>query len=193
MPNRIPDEKSAQIKRFVYKKADDFGYSTRSRSENNQFLDELVNNTDIGGVLRDYLPKEKVRTYIKDAILNAYAKQITQNALDRVSPIETIQRIYRVSSSVIQQCTGKDARVTVLRSDDGRIFVVSGGTVLKWETALRKALELIAKETRLTIDGKTPAICLHLVTTNNSLTVADKNHIMTALGAVGVQVIFCDD
>jgi hypothetical protein len=83
--------------------------------------------------------------------------------------------------------------VSVSRSDDGRIFVVSGGTVLKWETALRKALELIAREAGLSVGGKTPEICLHLVATNNSLTTADKNHIMAALGAVGVKTIFCND
>jgi len=156
-------------------------------------LDSLVEDAEIGGVLREYLAKEKVRTYIKDGILNAYAKKFTKNVLDEVSPTDTIQQIYGVSSSVIQQGTGKDARVSVSRSDDGAIFVVSGGTVLKWETALRKALELIARVPGLTIDGKTPTICLHLVPTNNGLTVADKKHITTALAAVGVQTIFCND
>jgi hypothetical protein len=189
----LPKKKAAQVKAKVYAKADKFGYSTRSRTENNQFLDSLVDDTEIGGVLREYLAKEKVRTYIKDGILNAYAKQFTKNALDEVSPTDTIQQMYGVSSSVILQCTGKDARVSVFRAEDGRIFVVSGGTVLKWETALRKALELIARKPGLTIDGKTPSICLHLVTTSNSLTVADKKHITTALGAVEVQAIFCND
>ena len=73
------------------------------------------------------------------------------------------------------------------------IFGVSGGTVLKWETALRKALDIIAQKPTLIIDGKTPAICISLVDTNNSLTEADKNHISTALTAVKVQVAFCND
>lgn len=120
-------------------------------------------------------------------------KRFTKCALNGVSPTDTIQRIYGVPSFVIQQCTGKDSRVSVSRSDDGRIFVISGGTVLKWETALRKALELIAREAGLSVDGKTPEICLHLVATNNSLTVADKKHIKTALGAVGVAAVFCND
>jgi hypothetical protein len=193
MATVLPKKKASLVKTKVYAKADEFGYSTRSRTENNQFLDSLVEDPDIGGVLREYLAKEKVRTYIKDGILNAYAKQFTKNALDEVSPTDTIQQIYGVSSSVIQQCTGKDARVSVSRSDDGRIFVISGGTVLKWETALRKALEIIAREAGLSVNGKTPEICLHLVATNNSLTVADKKHITTALGAVGVKAIFCND
>lgn len=193
MASVLPKKKAALVKTSVYAKADEFGYSTRSRTENNQFLDSLVEDPEIGGILREYLAKEKVRTYIKDGILNAYAKQFTKSALNEVSPTDTIQQIYSVSSSIIQQCTGKNARVSVSRSDDGRIFVISGGTVLKWETALRKALELIARETGLSVNGVTPEICLHLVATNNSLTVADKKHITTALGAIGVQAIFCND
>jgi len=193
MASVLPKKKASLVKTRVYAKADEFGYSTRTRTENNQFLDSLVEDHEIGGVLREYMAKEKVRTYIKDGILNAYAKRFTKNALDEVSPTETISQIYGVGSAVIQQCTGKDARVSVSRSDDGRIFVVSGGTVLKWETALRKALELIAREAGLSVDGKTPEICLHLVATNNSLTVADKKHITTALGAIGVEAMFCND
>lgn len=193
MPKKLPSKKKNQIEALIYAKADDVGYRTLSRPESSQFLDSLVEDTAVGGVLREYYPKENVRTYIKDGILNAYMKRFTKGALDEVSPTDTIQQIYGVSSSVIQQCTGKNARVSVSRSDDGRIFVVSGGTVLKWETALRKALELIARETGLSVDGKTPEICLHLVATNHSLTVADKKHIATALDAVGVKAIFCND
>lgn len=193
MPKKLPNKKKKQIETLIYERANDVGYRDLSRPESSRFLDSLVEDTSVGGVLREYYPKENVRTYIKDGILNAYMKKFTNNALDRVSPMDTIQRLYGVSSSIIQQCTGKDARVSVSRSDDGRIFVVSGGTVLKWETALRKALELIAKEAGLSIDGKTPEICLHLVVTNNSLTVADKKHITTALGAIGVKAVFCND
>lgn len=193
MPKKLPSKKKKQIETLIYARADDVGYRTLSRPESSQFLDSLVEDAAIGGVLREYYPKENVRTYIKDGILNAYMKRFTKDALDEVSPTDTIQQIYGVSSSVIQQCTGKDARVSVSRSDDGRIFVVSGGTVLKWETALRKALELIARESGLSVGGKTPEICLHLVATNNSLTMADKKHITTALGAVGVEAIFCND
>lgn len=193
MPKKLPNKKKKQIETLIYARADDVGYRTLSRPESSRFLDSLVEDTAVGGVLREYYPKENIRTYIKDGILNAYMKRFTNDALDGVSPTDTIQRLYGVSSSVIQQCTGKDARVSVSRSEYGRIFVVSGGTVLKWETALRKALELIAKETGLSIDGKTPEICLHLVVTNNSLTVADKEHITTALGAIGVKAIFCND
>ncbi len=192
MAVEVPKKKTAQIKAQVYTKADKFGYITRSRRENNQFLDALVEDAEIGGVLREYLPKEKVRTYIKDGILNAYAKQFAKKALTAVSPVDAIWQAYDVASLVIQQCAGKSERVSVSRSEDGRVFVVSGGVVSKWETALRKALEIIVNEPNLTIDGRTPSICLRLVTNNNGLTAADKEHIKTVLSVIGVRAVFCE-
>ena len=50
----------------------------------------------------------------------------------------------------------------MLRAESGSIYVVSGDTVLKWETALRKALEIIANEPNLTVNGTAPSICLKL-------------------------------
>lgn len=193
MAKVLTSQQKGRIRQAIFKKADTFGYSSSGRIDSGRFMDELVDDPEIGGVLKQYMSKERVRTYIKDSELNAYAKKIINDALDTIDQTETIRQIYGIESSVIQQCTGKDARVAVSRAIDGRIFVVSGGTVLKWETALRKALELIAKETGLTIDGKTPLICLHLVSTNNGLTVADKKHITTALSAIGVRAIFCND
>jgi hypothetical protein len=192
MAKMLPKKIATQVKTQVHSKADSFGYSTRSRTDNNQFLDTLVNDTEIGGVLREYMEKAKVRTYIKDGILNAYAKQLTKNALNEVSPTEAIRQAYNVSSSVIQQCTGKNDRVSVSRSEDGGIFVVSGGAVTNWGTALQKALEIMAKEPNLTINGRFPSICLRLVANNKVLTVADKKHIKTALSVIGVQAVFCE-
>ena len=192
MATLLPRGKASAIKKLVSAKANDFNYISRSRTENNQFLDSLVESPEIGCVLREYMPKEKVRTYIKDGILNAYAKQLTNSVLGEISPADTIQSIYGVSASLIQQGTGKDARVSVFRAEDGRIFVVSGGTILKWETALRKALELIAREPRLTIKGKPPKICLHLADSNSGLSTADKNHIIKALNVICVKAKFCN-
>ena len=193
MPKRVPNKKAEQIKALVRQRADAAGYITSNRTENTQFLDSLVADETIGGVLREYLPKDRVRTYIKDGILNAYAKQSFNSALEAVTPVATIQKKYGVAAEIIFQGKDKEARLSISRSEDGRIFVVSGGTVLKWETALRKALDIIAQKPTLIIDGKTPSICISLVDTNNSLTEADKNHISIALAAVKVQVAFCND
>ena len=142
-------------------------------------------------VLIEYMAKERVRTYIKDGVLNAYAKSLTQKALASATPEKIIHDIFEETAAIIQEGKGKQNGLYVLRAESGSIYVLSSGTVLKWETALRKALDIIANEPNLTINNKAPSICLRLSTSGQSLTVADKIHIVAALGAVGVNAVFC--
>jgi len=183
----LPKEKAAQIKKLVYAKADAHGYISRSRSENGRFMTALVEDSEVGGVLSGYMEKGNIRTYIKDAILNGYTKSKKRQILKGNSPTDTIQKIYSIATNPIQ--ISRD--VAVCRSDEGRVFVVSSGTLLKWETALRKALELIANEPKLSIEGKPPAICLQLAILNYGITDGDKILISGALKAIGVKVRFC--
>jgi len=92
---------------------------------------------------------------------------------------------------VIYEGKNKQRGLFVLRSAAGAIYVVSGGTVLKWETALRKALDVIANFPRFTVKGKPPFVCLKLSSGTGTITEADKTHILKALGAVGVKAVFC--
>lgn len=93
--------------------------------------------------------------------------------------------------NVIQRIKGTAYDCHVLRSEAGNIYIVSEGTFLKWETALRKGLEVIANEPNLTIDEKVPSLCLKLSLAGQSLTDADKKLIRTALAAAGVKATFC--
>ena len=191
MANALPKNIQAKVKRAVYKKADEFGYMECGRIESGRFLDILVDDPDVGKIIIEYMPKERVRTYIKDGILNAYTKTATKRALAGSTPANTIQTVFNETASVIQEGKGKQSGLFVLRSESGNIYVVSGGTVLKWETALRKALEIIANEPNLTLNGIAPSICLKLSVAGQSLTEADKVHIIAAVGAVGVRAVFC--
>lgn len=191
MPKVLTPEKKAKIKKAIFDKADKFGYASCTRNDSGRFMDELVEDPDVGGVLKEYMSKEKVRTYIKDGVLNAYKKKLAEKVLNTISPTETIRQVYNVESSTIQKCKGKDVGVAVSRATDGRIFVTSNGSVLKWETALRKALELIAREQGLSVDGVTPTICLQLAVINSDITDAEKNHIKEALAAISVNARFC--
>lgn len=191
MANTLPKNVQAKIRKAVYKKADEFGYMECGRIESGKFIDMLVEDAEVGGILIEYLPKERVRTYIKDGVLNAYTKNLTKKALATSTPEKTISDTYGETAFVIQKGKGKQSGLFVLRAESGTIYVVSGGTVLKWETALRKALEIIANEPNLTADGKSPGICLKLSLEGQALTEADKKHIITALGAVGVRAVFC--
>jgi hypothetical protein len=193
MSKVITTENKIKIKRAIYKKADDFGYTSCSRSDSGSFMDELVADPDVGGILKEYLPLEKVRTYIKDGVLNAYTKEKTKKILKANLPIETIKQIYSVETALLSEGKGKDVNVSVSRAEDGRIFVISGGTVLKWETALRKALEHIARTPGLIIEGVTPSICLILAVVSKDITEGDKNHIKIALDAISIKVRFCEN
>ena len=191
MANTLPKNIQAKIRKAVYKKADEFGYMECGRIESGKFIDMLVEDAEVGGILIEYMPKERVRTYIKDGVLNAYTKNLTKKALATSTPEKTISDTYGETAIVIQKGKGKQSGLFVLRAESGTMYVVSGGTVLKWETALRKALEIIANEPNLTTDGKSPGICLKLSLEGQALTEADKKHIITALGAVGVRAVFC--
>lgn len=191
MANTLPKNVQTRIRKAVYKKADEFGYMRCGRVESGKFIDTLVEDPEVGCVLVEYLPKERVRTYIKDGILNAYTKSLTKKALATSSPEKTVSDVFCENATIIQNGKGKQSGLFVLRSESGKIYVVSGGTVLKWETALRKALDVIANEPNLTIDNRSPLICLKLSLEGQALTEADKKHISAALEAVGVKAVFC--
>ena len=184
-------DKKAKVKTLIFQKADAFGYASRDRPDNGRFMDELVEDPNVGGVLKEYMSKEKVRTYIKDSVLNAYTKTRTKKILASNSVTDTILQIFSVHSTVIQH--SKHSGVSVCRSANGSIFVISAGTVLKWETALRKALELIANEPNLIIDEVMPLICLHLAVAGQDITDGEKKHISAALDAISVKARFCSN
>ena len=191
MANNLPKNVQSQVREIVFREADHFGYMECGRIASGQFIDELVDMPEVGGVLIEYMPKERVRTYIKDGILNSYTKKVTKRVLATSTPEDAIEDAYGETAYVIQRGSGKKRDLYVLRAESGTIYVVSGGTVLKWETALRKALDIISNEPNLTINGKAPSICLKLSQAGQSLTEADKTQIQCAVGAVGVKAVFC--
>ena len=76
--------------------------------------------------------------------------------------------------------------------DSSSVYIVHFGTLLKWETALRKALEYVASTDHIREMDFQAKICLALVVQTDELTDADKVHIKTALGLIDVKVIFVD-
>jgi hypothetical protein len=189
----VPEKTAKQVKQAGYRKADEHGYGARTRPDNSAFMDSLVTDSEVGGILKNYMDSSGIRTYIKDSILNPYSKQRGREILAAKSATDTIKQLFDVDASVIQKLKDNDKIISVCRSDSGSIFVVSEGTVPKWETALRKALELIARKPGLTIEGVTPAICLQLADISASITDGDKKHITTALAAISVKARFCSE
>lgn len=184
----LPSKVEKNIKSLIFQRADEFGYASRSRRDNSQFMDELVEDPEIGGILKEYYPGERIRTYIKDAVLNAYTKKRNKEILESQSLDSILSCLY---CKVIYFMQKIDSDTSVLRAEDGDLYVVGKGTISKWETALRRALDAIANCPNLIQRDHYPQICLVLAIINGDATEADKNHIVSALNAIGVRVYFC--
>ena len=187
MAKSLPKDIATRIQLVVFKKADEHCYASKGCVKNGRFMDDLVDDPEIGGVIKEYVQSGKVRTYIKDTILNAYTMQKTKQILRSRDPIHIIGNTYGVKEAFVL----KQGDIVVCRSSNDEIFVIGTGTVMKWETALRKALEYIARTPGVQVEGRYLFICLKLAVINDYITKGDKTHITSALAAVGVKVYFC--
>lgn len=143
MGKKVPYTIAKEIKEMVFAEADNCNYLSKSRTENAQFLSQLVGNPNIGGRLSEFIPKSEIRTYIKDAILNRYAKdKIQEKKPSDLVPI--ISNTIGVGASAFVEADS--VYQTKLFKADNKYIVVADGTVLKWETALRKALLYVASK-----------------------------------------------
>lgn len=188
MANKLPKNIAEQVRAKIYERADEFGYTGRSRTENSQFMDDLIDDPEIGGIIKSFYPAERVRTYIKDAVLNAYTKARNRELLNTQDINAILLYVFGVETEMVQKLNSESS---LHRAEDGRLIVVSKGTYVKWETALRRALESIAKSKKLTAENDSPLICLLLAVVNGEATEADKKFIKDALGAINVGVYFC--
>ena len=187
---KLPRKTQQHVKSVVYKKADDHGYMTRDRIANGIFMENLVKDPDVGGFLAEYMSKPELKTYIKDAILNRYAKDKTAAELNS-DLSELIKHFFHLNSDEVP--TNAGSRLSLHRMENGECVVVSCGTLIKWETALRKALEFIAKAPGLqNVSGKLHLL-LRIASVGKSLTDSDKKHLVKALSFVGVRLSFVDD
>lgn len=186
---KLPENVSSTLRKLIYERADCYGYAFSDRIASGKFMDSLVDDPDIGGVLGEYFPKERIRTYIKDSVLNAYMKKAQSRILSQMDPVDTIKRLYSANAELIDSRNGS----FICRSHNGDLYIITTGTYVKWETALRKALDIIACNPRLTQHGKTPFICLHIADLDNSITDGDKKHLFAALRAINVKARICPD
>lgn len=139
MSNKVPNEIALEIKKIVFDEADEANYLAMSRTDSGIFLNRLTSRADVGEQIAMFMKRDQVRHYIKDAILNRYSKDKTKEATpDDVLP-------------VIKQAFGLDAEESHSEGKLGLFLsknpsrpkeyvVVTEGTYLKWETALKKAL-----------------------------------------------------
>jgi hypothetical protein len=69
-------------------------------------MNSLVDSPEIGGRLREYMTGEEVRTYIKDTLLNAYAKAIVKRKLSCTEPLAVINALYGETTAFVAKKRG---------------------------------------------------------------------------------------
>lgn len=179
LPNNIRDE----IHSRVFQLADDEGYLTNSRTQNANFIERLVQHPEVGRVLAEFMEDRKVRVYIKDAILNRYAK-----ARRNVDP-ERLPTILadRIGGSVAK--LEEDESVFLFCSTNGDFLVVGLGTLVKWETALRKLLLFIGRKPQLCAQRGSLKKFLIVTSGDIPLRPGDEELLVTSLRNIGVDII----
>lgn len=179
MSNSIPDNIGQKIKDSVYREADKFNYLAKSRTENGKFLDKLLKMPQIGGIISQYIEKGNIRTYIKDAILNRYTKD-KQRLSKPTSYIKIVKETFNLpdDSTLLQESNN----IHIIKSVSSKSFViVTLGTYLKWETALRKALLYLAKAPFFKDNQNQSFILLSLYARGQRIPDSDKKLLNSAL------------
>lgn len=175
MTIKLPDHIVKVIKEAVFKAADEAGYPL-SRPNSGVFIDKLVENPDIGGKLSAFMDKSRVRTYIKDGILNRYTKD-KKSEKKPVGFEDIIEKCLNVKCAFAE--ADGDQQIKLYKGL-GINVVVADGTFLKWETALRKALIYVAKNS-LSKNGNDTKVLLSLFANNKKISTPDKLLLQEAL------------
>lgn len=61
----LPSKVEKNIKSLIFQRADEFGYASRSRRDNSQFMDELVEDPEIGGYLKNIILAKEFEHILK--------------------------------------------------------------------------------------------------------------------------------
>lgn len=186
MAQSVPRDIAAKVRKQTFAILDERHYLSQSRKENGELMQELVSNPEIGGVLGEYIPKAGIKTYIKDAIINAYSKQ--ENA--KLFSIDAIGQKITVREGTKYHCIdGKPGdKVFLFRAENGNLIVASIGTITKWETALRKALEYIDMAKNLPPKNQALKIYLLISFLGKQLPQSDVDHIKRSLELLNVSI-----
>ncbi len=179
MSRGIPEKISKEIKAKVFLEADRINYLARNTSDNNAFINNLVAMPEVGGRLSQFINKMELRTYIKDAILHRYSEQkAKENRPNKIEPI--INELMGITAELLE--TDLKNQINIFKSlNDGRFIVVTDGTILKWETALRKALLYITSKPLSDQKEMKISIILTLFARRQKVSPSDMRHLEKAL------------
>lgn len=188
---KLPRNILEKVRNTVYVKADTIDYMNQGRNENGAFINSLATDPEVGGILKNYMSQQRIRTYIKDSILNRYSKEKIHSLLS-TDIDKVISSLEGMPVYLIERKTIKSSTIHLYRNESNKLIVVGEGTVLKWETALRRALEFIEVCPGKGTDELKWKIYVCLASTGSSLTQSDKEHIINSLEYINVKAIFLE-
>jgi predicted transcriptional regulator len=179
MSTKLPPEVAKRVKKTVCEAADDVEYLGMSRTNAGNFLNGLVARQDVGEIIAQYVKKDQVRHYIKDAILNRYSKDKTLQA----KPTD-LSHIIREKYGSECEISHKEQKLALYRlmskGHEKEYVVVADGTFIKWETALKKALLFIAARP-FSKSASDIHILLLLYAQHKKVAPSDKKNLQSAL------------
>ena len=180
----IPPTVKAQVVSRVKEQLEDAGYFSQGMFNSTVMLDDMTADPQIGGVLAQYMRKDKVRTYIKDCIIGKYAKKKNGELLST----ERLQFELEKREGPVLLQADKNQVVTFIAETDGCFIFAAKGTVLKWESALRKVLE---KRVQIDTGEEEMQVKTYLILSNTGrlLTDSERENLNRTLGLVNVKVI----
>ncbi|MEI6632825.1 MAG: hypothetical protein WCP22_03290 [Chlamydiota bacterium] len=187
MSIKIPKDVREPISARVYELADAHNYLAKGRIENGVFMEQLVAHHEIGDILARYIAKDKIKTYIKDALLNRYAKE------RRAYPETIDEHLALVFGPIAGTISYIERdRVSIHRAASGHVVFAARVGYLKWETGLRKLLIAVARAKGLS--SKDVAGCHYALLVfqgKGHVNTADRQLVIKALKIAGVECIWC--
>lgn len=183
----IPDDVRRAVFAVAYEEADNANYLSSNRVQNKRLIMKLVKMNTVGKVLLDYIPQESLQKYIKDTILNRYSKDRLKQQSPSIDEVVAWCRTTVGDDGLVQ--TVKDAKrnVVLLRNTSGSHYVVVAldGTVIKWETSLRNALEFVVGKPFVNKPDVRIDMVLSLFARNAPVGPAKKQMLAEALSRIG--------
>jgi hypothetical protein len=188
MSTKIPRKVRKEIRDFAFAEADKHQYLLKSKNENAAFLDRLVKHQKVGGRLREYMPEERVKSYVKDAVINKYSKR------ERVLPRDITSLISKRYRGVVHEISyDKEKAVSLHRIEAGPVVAASRSAYIKWETGLRKLLLYVAAAPGLPPSDGTPMKLLLIIYQHgNPVNQSDRSLTERGLNLVDVDCAWVD-
>ncbi len=182
---RLPKDVEGEIKRTAYDLCKKYNYGTGD-IDSTSFIDMLLAREEVGGRLKQYLPEASIRVYIKDTLCGRYTKDLTARKMEEYSPTEAVKEIYGVDTIII----AKSGYVTICRDERTKLlYLVDYSTLIRWESALRRVLEYMAKTSSICDNPSNVRICLVVVDQTEKMTYGDKKYLMKALSFVNARAL----